>query len=754
MVKCYLYSNFFSQYNKVVLDSMTKTLKKEKKDAPKASKNKQRDLKKSLAFIGNSAKSQMADLKNANITQFIRGIGFKLFVLIFVSIVICVVSVGTVSYQQAKGLIESNVSNASMQTINQVSNSIDIVMNSYIDTSFQIMFDTTFTENVAVLQTTDNTYDLMRATRVISEKLSTFMVTNSTIKNIAIIPTKDNVQPIVSGSLTSSSLNPKDSATFKATDWYKAAEEKSGIAHWIEPQADGIIEPTKYQTIGLARMVKNMTNLNLSFMLVIEFNTYSFFEAATKVNFGNGSEVIIANGQNTYVLANNAQNYGSAPNIALPESEESQADVASMNLQGANGNTYLAVYDSLVANEDWKIIGAIPVENLAEQAAPILTLTIITSIIAGIIALAIGFFVILAIGRPLAKLSGLMQKGANGDLTVRSSTKSRRDEIGMLSNNFNEMMEHIQLLATQTTKSAAEVLRTAAELTDASQKTAVAAKEIAVATDEIANGASSLAVEAEKGTDLTHSINNQMQQIGEYSAQMSHSAQEVEHASQQGTSYMGVLIEKTGTTEQMTRAMVDKVNALQESTTSIVKILDVLNAVTKQTNILSLNATIEAARAGVAGRGFMVVADEIRQLADQSKNSIEIVAQITNKISQEIGETVQVLSEAYPVFQEQIGSVKEANQLFLSVQGQMDMFKDSMQQVTDSLEELNTSQAVLSDSMNNVSAVAQQSSATSEEVAGLSSEQLSISSNLVDLSNQLQTVSNGLKDSLSKFKIQ
>src|SRR3981081_2815600 len=110
----------------------------------------------------------------------------------------------------------------------------------------------------------------------------------------------------------------------------------------------------------------------------------------------------------------------------------------------------------------------------------------------------------------------------------------------------------------------------------------------------------------------------------------------------------------------MIRSMVDKVDNLKDSTRSIRKILDVLNNMTKQTNILSLNGTIDAARAGASGKGFMVVADEIRKLADQSRQSIDVVGQITETITKEIDETVKVLSNATPIFQEQIESVKEA----------------------------------------------------------------------------------------------
>ncbi|MDF2837011.1 MAG: methyl-accepting chemotaxis sensory transducer, partial [Paenibacillus sp.] len=277
--------------------------------------------------------------------------------------------------------------------------------------------------------------------------------------------------------------------------------------------------------------------------------------------------------------------------------------------------------------------------------------------------------------------------------------------------------------------------------------------EIAVATEEIAGGATSLAVEAERGNDLTGDMNAQMRKVIEANQEMTASAALVERASGQGTAYMGMLIEKTGLTEEMTRSMVEKVDRLKESTGSIVKILDVLNNLTKQTNILSLNATIEAARAGAAGKGFMVVADEIRKLADQSRQSIDVVAQITAKISGEIEETVLVLSDAYPLFREQISSVKEANDIFLSVQDQMGTFVTRLEGVTTSIEGLNHSQAVLAIAMTNVSAVAEEASATSEEVASLSSEQLSISEGLVQLSEKLDSVSKGLKDSLNKFKI-
>lgn len=216
---------------------------------------------------------------------------------------------------------------------------------------------------------------------------------------------------------------------------------------------------------------------------------------------------------------------------------------------------------------------------------------------------------------------------------------------------------------------------------------------------------------------------------------------------------MEELVVRTNSNEQLTRLMTVKVDQLKESTQSIRQILTVLNNVANQTNILSLNATIEAARAGSAGRGFMIVADEIRMLADQSKQAILDVSQITEKIQMEMDETVTMLSGALSIFRQQIVAVKEADTIFLQVRDHVEGFTDNLNEVAHSVNELGISQGELTGAMANFSAVAQQSSAAAEEVASLSSEQSTVGNRLVELAEKLDSLSVLLQESLSKFKI-
>jgi len=696
-----------------------------------------------------NAKGKMAD----NVKKFfsaasqllgknrLQSVGFKLFIFIFVSIVACVAAVGALAYMTSKSLVKEKVSQASLQTINQLGENLEDFMDTFENISLQIYADQEYRQHIRTLEEQSDILTRFKATTAIGDKLRSYVLVNPLISGAILLPVDSKLPPIAVGN---SSIDRAEK--LMATDWFAKSVELDGMVHWIRPSAEGLGSSSSNQAIGLSRMIKDPNSGKPKYVLLIDIYLRGISDRYDGINLGEDSQVFIIDNDGNYVSAMEDTLIGEPGHVAV-------SDEAIEEGVTATGDDVLVISRPF-EGVDWKLAASIPVNELVKDAQKIANFTWLMILCAVVIAILIGVRVIITIGSPLIQLQELMVKGAKGNLTVRSTITNRKDEIGQLSTSFNEMMANIADLAVQTTRSAADVLRTAGELTDSSRKTALSAKEISIATEEIANGASSLATEAEKGSDLTQSINTQMQNVIDANKQMVHSAVEVQQSSGEGTKYMAALIEKTGLTEEMTRSMVEKVDALKESTGSIVKILDVLNNVTKQTNILSLNATIEAARAGAAGKGFMVVADEIRQLADQSRQSIDVVGQITHKIQSEIEETVKVLSDAYPLFQEQIGSVKEANQIFLSVQGEMVSFVQSLDHVTESIGELDQSQAVLAEAMSNVSAVAQQSSATSEEVASLSSEQLNISDNLVTLSERLDAVSQELKASLSRFKIE
>ncbi|WP_434749780.1 methyl-accepting chemotaxis protein [Paenibacillus amylolyticus] len=673
----------------------------------------------------------------------IKSVGVKLFLIFFAAIMIVVVSLGLISYSKAKNTIEANASRANQETIDQTKQKLDIILERFVDTSTQIFFDPEMQSLLQKMSDPNLTaYDTFVNSSSINKQLSNVAFTNKSMEAIYLVPTDESKSVMGTGNSSSTMGSIRQEA------WYSELVKQGGY-RWLptEEKTDGTTA-----TFKIARSMKNLQGTTQSYVLIIELKLEVLEEQLKSLDLGAGSVLQLISPDNKVVASSIAGRTGKETDLAFVKDlkEAAGSTNTEYDVDGKSTNM-LAVY-STMESSGWKLIGMVPTTMLVKDAQGILTMTLWMALAFAALAVVIGIWMVRMIARPLSGLKDLMQEGAKGNLKVRTPYSSQ-DEIGQLSSAFNTMMEQITKLVEQTNRSAQEVLDTATELSNASKKTAVSASEIAVATEEIAGGAGSLATEAERGNELTDNISRQMESVITANGEMGESARHVEKSSQTGTQHLNQLMTKTQKTEEMIGALVKKVDSLKESTSSVLKVLDVMQNITKQTNILSLNATIEAARAGAAGRGFMVVADEVRQLAAQSRQSIDMVGEITDKIMTEMNETVKALSDAYPLFKEQMDAVKDTNVIFASVQDQMGAFVERLGMVTGSIGELSKSQATLSEAMSNVSAVAEESSATSEEVASLSSEQQNISNQLVSLSGKLENVSSELKETLSRFTV-
>ncbi|MFJ2045052.1 methyl-accepting chemotaxis protein [Paenibacillus taichungensis] len=673
----------------------------------------------------------------------VKSVGVKLFLVFFVGIMFFVIGLGLLSYAKAKDTIEKNASRSNQETIEQTKQKMDIILERFVDTSTQIFFDP---EMQSLLQKMSDknlsAYDTFVNSSSINKQLSNIAFTNKSMEAIYLVPTDETRSTMGTGNSSSSM------GDIRNESWYDELVQAGGY-RWLPTE---VKEDGSTPTFRIARSMKNLQGTTQSYVLIIELKLEVLEQQLKSLDLGEGAVLQLIAPDNKVVASTIADRTGKDTDLAfIKELKEKSGSTNTEYTVDGNSTNMLASY-STMDTSDWKLIGMVPTSILVKDAKGILTLTLWMALIDAVIAILIGIWMVRMIARPMGKLKDLMQEGAKGNLKVRTPYSSQ-DEIGQLSAAFNLMMEQITKLVEQTNRSAQEVLDTASELSSASKKTAVSASEIAVATEEIAGGASSLASEAERGNELTDNISRQMESVVAANEQMGDSARHVEKSSQTGTQHLNQLMTKTQKTEEMIGALVNKVDSLKESTSSVLKVLDVMQNITKQTNILSLNATIEAARAGTAGRGFMVVANEVRQLAEQSRQSIDMVGDITDKIMTEMNETVDQLSAAYPLFKEQMDAVKDTNVIFASVQQQMGAFVESLSMVTGSIGDLNQSQGTLSEAMSNVSAVAEQSSATSQEVASLSSEQQNISNQLVNLSAKLENVSTELKDTLSRFTV-
>ncbi|MCR8845961.1 methyl-accepting chemotaxis protein [Paenibacillus sp. SC116] len=675
----------------------------------------------------------------------LSSVGVKLFIIFLVSVTLLVVSIGLFSYDRSRTIVEEQLSLSQKQTLIQAGEKLDLLFNNSVKLSNQVLFDKQLHTNLSNVYRGDksNSFELFEQTKQIESELKGYVFGNNTLFSMFFIPLENNGTPIFTSGTPSDALS-----TAREKAWFQEAVNKKGQPVWIPSSAKGVAEQSPKPIFSMARLVNDLKTNEPQFVMVMEIYVQSLADHL-KWDQSQGGFIQIVDANGKLILDNDLSKLGQAPSIQL--TPQDQATSGKQIVDSAEQGELLGSY--FVSRETgWILNGFTPVQSIVKETNSIRNVTWISVGVGIIVAAFLGYYVMRMVGKPLKRLRDLMMEGAEGKLGLHMEHRSS-DEIGQLSTSFNTMMERIKDLVQRTDESAQAVLLTAGQLSEASRSTASSAKEIALATEEIAKGAASLAVEAERSNDCSEQTTNKMQQVVEMNVEMFHAATEVQQKSQRGTSYMNELSTKTAATEHIVRSLVAKVDALKDSTQSVRQILDLLNQMTKQTNILSLNAAIEAARAGAAGKGFMVVADEIRGLADQSKQSIEVVGQITASIQREVDETVTMLGEAYPIFREQLGAVKEADMIFHGVESQMIALFEKLDSATSAVNEFDESQRIMTEAMSNVSAVAEQSSATSEEVASLSNEQMTVSNRLVELSNELEQVSNDLQERLKQFSI-
>ncbi len=671
-----------------------------------------------------------------------KSIGMRLFLVFFISTMGIVLSLGYTSYSVAKQTIENNALLANEQTVKQTAEKLDVILLRFEDRLGELFYNKTIRQAVesGTASGADQEERQAEAVRIQAE-LDNWLEAAGNIQAVYLVPRNE--------SFSASAAGAADSAFIKGireNNWFKQLQEKPQSL-WItqglkQGEADGVVRFAQSVSVDSGKA---------DYVAICDIRTTELEGQLSKVSLGMDSYIQLLTSKDELIATSQHQEADSYLRLGGTLFKGVSQATGSLPTKDEEGKSILAVYGTL-ASSGWRVLGVVPSENLTKDAGRILNTTYIAVAAAALIAVLIGLWMVRMVSSPLIRLKNLMFHGAEGDLRVRTQVTSR-DEIGQLSGSFNIMMERINELVVHTNETAREVLETADALGSASRKTASAAKDIASATEEIAGGAGSLALEADRGNEMTEQISGRMSGVIAAAHEMSSTAHSVGQSSEEGMVKLQGLLDRTESTGEMTGRLVVKVNELKETTSSVIKVLEVMQNITQQTNILSLNATIEAARAGEAGSGFMVVADEIRQLAEQSKRSIAMVAEITDTIMKDMNETVAALSEVAPLFREQRASVQDTSEIFVSVQGQMDRFINKLDSVSDSIEGLNQSQRVLSETISNVSSFAEESSAASEEVASLSGEQQNVSDHLVELSSKLENASLILKERLSKFRM-
>ncbi|MDR2175526.1 MAG: methyl-accepting chemotaxis protein [Synergistaceae bacterium] len=304
-----------------------------------------------------------------------------------------------------------------------------------------------------------------------------------------------------------------------------------------------------------------------------------------------------------------------------------------------------------------------------------------------VIALILTFLYTKKFVRPIVSLSRASEEMARGnfDLTIDGSVNGR-DEIGVLHDSMKHMIASLSSLLRGMNASAEELLHSSEQLSVNAGQSAKVTEEISASVDGITRDAKN---QTHAVSDITGAIRDMaagLENVASINLAISEQSLRTSELAGNGSKSLEETIRQIGVISKTTRQTAEAIRNLGEKSKKISEIVTLINAISDQTNLLALNAAIEAARAGEAGRGFAVVAEEVRKLAEQSR-------QATKKISDEIKEIQNDTENAVKLMD---AGVTESEKGVRAVTGNGEMFEKIIADITSLNEEIQRISAVAS----------------------------------------------------------
>lgn len=457
--------------------------------------------------------------------------------------------------------------------------------------------------------------------------------------------------------------DPGSSWDARARPWYKDAKAQNQLIV-TDPYADSV---TKEILISIATPLRE--NGQFKGALFFDVSLVGLAEIVNNVQLFDAGYVFIVDSKGSTIAHPDAEKNGQ-PFSSYQTGVQIKQQMQHVEVEGQE-----FVFNFVkVPNQDWFIGVALDEDIAFASVYEMRTSSIIFTVVALIISITLLLLLIAKLMRPLDSLNDAIQDVAtgDGDLTQRLSTKTDK-EFAELAGGFNTFTEKLQGQIKQLKGIGEEIIRGAESTAEGSSHAASAMQEQLQELEQLATAMNEMA------TTSTDMAGNAQGAAG--------AAQEADDATQQGSLVVSHTTESINELSDRIDQAVSEVKALEDATDSIETVLQVINDIADQTNLLALNAAIEAARAGEQGRGFAVVADEVRTLAQRTQESTTEIRNMIEQLQAGAGSVAKAMGLSKETASNTVSQAQEANIALERIRDAIQRISDMNMQIASAAEE-------------------------------------------------------------------